>query len=295
MMNFIRKDEAFFLFLWGSGYIATKFAVPHAGTFSLLFYRYLLVVLIAGLWITYKNQWQRPDIRSAVYGFLAHFLWLVLVIKSIEFGLNAGIAALFAATQPMMTALFAPLFLKEKSNFLQWLGIVIGFIGVYVLVSGNAEFTGIPYWVYSLPLLATLSITLVTLWEKKSTLMFKDNLPIFTSLFWQSLVTMVLLLPFAYYFESFKVDWELEFLLSLGWLAIMISLVGYGMMFFLIRTRGATRVSSLQYFVPAITMLLAWVILGESFSAMGLIGLIITLIGFYLIDLGDKKQSLQLA
>ena len=46
--------------------------------------------------------------------------------------------------------------------------------------------------------------------------------------------------------ENFAADWRIELLLGVIWLAVIASFGAYGLMFYLIRTRAATRVSALQ-------------------------------------------------
>jgi drug/metabolite transporter (DMT)-like permease len=62
-------------------------------------------------------------------------------------------------------------------------------------------------------------------------------------------------------------------------------------MFHLIRTREATRISALQYFVPPVTMVIAWAVFGEAFAGLGLLGLLITSFGFYLMSLSERRAS----
>ena len=62
-------------------------------------------------------------------------------------------------------------------------------------------------------------------------------------------------------------------------------------MFRLIRTRAATRVSALQYFVPPVTMLIAWLVFGEALSMNGLAGLLVTSAGFWLMARGAAKRG----
>ena len=133
----IQRDEILFLLLWCSGYIGAKYGLPHAGTFTLLFWRYVLVLVAAAAIITLRREWQRPDIGVFITGFLAHFVWLVAILKSFEFGISAGAAALLAAMQPALTALLAPLFLGERNNWLQWAGIGVGFLGVVVFIGAS--------------------------------------------------------------------------------------------------------------------------------------------------------------
>jgi len=93
-MTFLRRDETLFLLLWSSGYIGAKLGVPLAGTFTMLFWRYALVIVIVGLIVTWRGEWQRPDTGTFLTGFWAHFVWLVAILKAFELGIGAGTAAL---------------------------------------------------------------------------------------------------------------------------------------------------------------------------------------------------------
>ena len=65
----------------------------------------------------------------------------------------------------------------------------------------------------------------------------------------------------------------------------------YGLMFRLIRTRAATRVSALSYFAPPVTMLIAWPVFGEALTINGLAGLLVTSAGFWLMARGAAKRG----
>jgi len=299
-MTFLRRDEALFLLLWSSGYIGAKLGVPLAGTFTLLFWRYTLVIVIVGLVVTWRDEWRRPDAGTFLTGFWAHFVWLVAILKAFELGIGAGAAALIAAMQPAFTALLAPVFLNERNSILQWVGIGVGFAGVVIFIDADSGASGAALWVYALPALATASLTFITLWERrraaikletveKATSQSQQGMPIFTSLFWQGALTVLLLLPFAQQIEGFEADWRIELFLAVIWLAVIVSVGAYGLMFHLIRTRAATRVSALQYFVPPVTMLIAWLVFGESLTLNGLAGLLVTSVGFWLMARGERR------
>ena len=281
--NFIRRDEAVFLLAWCSGYIGAKIGLPFTGTFTLLFYRYVLVVLIVAVFVTWKRQWVKPTAASLIIGFLGHFIWMSTVYKSLELGMSAGAAALIAAMQPALTALLAPALLGEANTKRQWLGIAIGFAGVCIFVSQDVVLGGVAAWIYLLPAAATASLTAVTLLERRGELSATTApIPIATSLFYQAAITAALLAPLAWWFEGFHAAWtQPVFALSLLWLAVFPTLVAYGVMLHLIRTRDAARVSALQYFVPPVTMLLAYAAFGEELTLYGLLGLAVTAVGFY--------------
>ena len=126
-------------------------------------------------------------------GFLGHFLWLIAVLKALEFGISVGSAALIAAMQPVLTALIAPYLLAERNHLYQWLGVCVGFVGVAVFVWGDVKLSGTPLVTYLLPSIATISLTTITIIERHAAACIKPMLPIMTSLFWQLLVTLICL------------------------------------------------------------------------------------------------------
>ncbi len=284
----IGADELLFLLLWSSGYIGSKIGLPLSGTFTLLFFRYVIAVLLVGAHVSMRSEWHWPDQRSLLIGFLGHFLWLIAVLKALEFGISAGSAALIAAMQPVLTALIAPYLLAERNHLYQWLGVLAGFVGVAVFVWGDAKFSGTPLVIYLLPSIATISLTAITIIERRTPM-----LPIMTSLFEQLLVTLICLVPLAYWVEGFAAGWTLPFVFSIVWLGVVVSILSFFLMLHLIRTRNAARVSSLQYFVPPVTMLIAWPVFGEALSLLGFMGVFITAGGFFLIHRGEQALAQQ--
>ena len=236
--------------------------------------------------VTIRREWRRPDSGTFLTGFLAHFVWLVVIFKAFEFGFSAGAAALIAAMQPALTALLAPIFLNERNSWLQWAGIAVGFLGVVIFVGADRTATGAALWVYLLPLLASASLTFITIWERRRTSNPAGDMPIFTSLFWHAALTAGLLVPLALWFEEFAATWNGDLVFSVVWLVVVVSVLAFGLMFHLIRTREATRVSALQYFVPPVTMILAWIVFAEALTLNGMAGLGVTMAGFWLMQRG---------
>lgn len=290
-MRLLKGDELLFLLLWCSGYIGAKLGVPVAGTFTLLLYRFIMVALFVAVIITVRREWRPPDRDTLLVGFFAHFVWLVAILKAFEFGLNAGSAALIAALQPALTALVSPFLLGEMNDRLRWCGIGVGFAGVLVFVAGDMQLSGTPLWVYGLLLLATMCLTFVTVWGRRASKADRRNIPVMTALFWHALLATICLAPFAWWFEGFASEWGGQLVFATIWLAIPVSVGAYGLMFHLIRTREATRISALQYFVPPVTMVIAWAVFGEAFAGLGLLGLLITSFGFYLMSLSERRAS----
>ena len=97
------------------------------------------------------------------------------------------------------------------------LGVGVGFAGVVIFIGADSGASGAGLWVYALPVLATASMNFVTLWERHRAAIkleiaantcspSEPNMPIFTSLFWQGALTVLLLLPLTQQFENFAAD-----------------------------------------------------------------------------------------
>jgi drug/metabolite transporter (DMT)-like permease len=144
-----------------------------------------------------------------------------------------------------------------------------------------------------MPSIATISLMTINIIERRSAACMTPMLPIMTSLFWKLLVTLICLAPLAYWVEGVAADWTLLFVFSIVWFGVVMSILSFFLMLHLIRTRDAARVSSLQYFVPPVTMLIAWPVFGEALSLPGFVGLFITASGFFLIHRGERALAHQ--
>jgi hypothetical protein len=74
-------DELLFMLLWSSGCIGFKNGLSLSGTFSLLFFCFVIVVLFVGAHVSLQSEWHWPDQRSLLIGFLGIFFGLVLFSK----------------------------------------------------------------------------------------------------------------------------------------------------------------------------------------------------------------------
>mgnify|MGYP004151615405 CR=1 FL=1 len=91
----------------------------------------------------------------------------------------------------------APPLLGEKNKWLQWASIAVGFVGVIIFIGADQRATEAALWVYLLPMLATASLTCITLSERRRAGRPAYTMPAFTALFCQGLLTAILLLPLA--------------------------------------------------------------------------------------------------
>lgn len=270
-----------FVLLWSTGFIGAKLGLPHAAPLSFLFVRYLLVIsLMASLALLWRAPWPRGGrlwFHIGVSGLLVHGLYLSGVFVAIGSGLPAGIASLVVGLQPLLTATVAGWLLGEAIRPRQWVGLLLGFVGVALVVSGKlgAGFSLDALW----PAVAALiGITAGTLYQKRFCPRFDWRSGAVAQFIPTALVTGAIVALQ----DDIHIDWTGEFVFALGWLVLVLSVGAISLLNWLIRHGSAVNVASLFYLTPPTTALLAWLIFGETLPGIALVGMALAVWGVYL-------------
>jgi drug/metabolite transporter (DMT)-like permease len=286
-----------FVLLWNSGFIGAEYGLPYTAPFTLVFWRYLALTVLIGLYLLIMDRFRKINWSVTGYnmlvGFLAHGVWLTCVLLSLEQDVPAGIVALVVALQPLATGAFSGITVGEPTPIHRWIGLIIGFGGVAFTVLFRIDFNA-PESVfgYLIPLGSVIAITVATLIQRKMDI--KDtnhHLPLDLTLFYQSLATTLAVAIPAIFWETLDTRWVPEFIYAMGWLIIGVSFGAYAVMWLLIERMDATRVASLFYFGPPVTMLMAWMAFGDTLTITDIIGLAIVFTGIVLTQIKPKKLT----
>jgi drug/metabolite transporter (DMT)-like permease len=269
--------------LWSTGFVGAKYGLPYAEPLTFLLWRFVLVVaLMLPLALAMRAAWPRTMAQTAhvaAAGVLMQGGYLGGVFCAIHLGMSAGVIALMVGIQPILTAFAsAPLF-GETLRARQWLGLVLGFGGVLLVVLGRSALSGITPATLALSALALLSITSGTLYQKR----YCGAVDLRTGSVIQFCASAVVLLPLALAFESMQVRWTGEFIGALVWLAVVLSIGAISLLYVLIRKGAATTVASFFYLVPPTTAVMAYVMFDETLSAMAMAGMALAAIGVALV------------
>jgi drug/metabolite transporter (DMT)-like permease len=277
----IRFAPLLFVVLWSTGFIGAKYGLPHAEPLSFLLVRYLLVVSLMTLialatrapWPKDGRQW----FHIGIAGLLVHAIYLGGVFVAISKGLPAGVTSLVVGIQPLLTAVGAGWLLNEAVLKRQWFGLVLGFVGVTMVVSGKlgSGFELDALW----PALAALAgITAGTLYQKR----FCPSFDWRTGAIAQFLPTAIATGAVVALSDNFHVDWVPDFIFALAWLVLVLSLGAISLLNMLIRRGTAVNLASLFYLVPPCTALIAWLLFDEKLAGMALVGMALAVWGVYL-------------
>ena len=272
---------AVFVLIWSTGFIVAKFGLPYSSPLWFLNLRFVGVVLVLLVAIRFVEvPWPARDAvrHIAVAGVLMQAGYLGGVWVAISEGMPAGLAALIVGLQPVLTALVAPA-IGERVSARQWAGFALGFCGVILVVIDRITLIALPVSSIVLAVVALLSITGGTLYQKRRCPSFDLRAGTLIQ-FGASLVVTV---PLALLFEPWNVRFTPQFIGALGWSILVLSIGGMALLFPLIRRGEATRVTSLFYLVPPVTAVMAWAAFGERFSQRAMLGMACAVVGVALV------------
>ena len=271
---------AFFVLVWSTGFVVAKFGLPYAPPLTFLLLRFAGVsCVLLPLIVLSRAPWPRDWRRVALAGVLMQAGYLGGVWCAIKIGMPAGISALIVGMQPVLTAFAAPL-VGESLKPRQWLGLAIGLGGVALVVANKMHLAGLSPESLGLCVMALLSITTGTLYQKR----FCPHFDLRSGALVQFIASMIVLLPFAIVFEHLdwtlsSVEWTPHFVAALLWAILALSIGATFLLFALIRKGAATKVTSLLYLTPPTTAVMAWLMFGEMLSIAGMVGMALAAVG----------------
>jgi len=270
-----------FIILWSSAFVSGQFIVQSASPFASLTFRFFIVGICFLIFSYYLREKVfvkfNLAIQACITGILFHGFYLGGVFFSYSVGLSATLSALIVGLQPVLTNILSGPILKERITFIQWIGILLGFIGT-ILVIGYDIGVKIPIIGLAASIVALLGATIATIWQKKIT----SNLTLSVNNFYQAFAASIFLFIISLIFEVPSINFDTRFNLSMGWQIIMVSFGAYAILMYLIKTGTASKTSSLFFLVPPVTAIMAWLVLGEKLSIFDIIGLLICAFGVYI-------------
>ena len=276
-----------FVFLWSTGFIIARYSMPYAEPMTIIFIRFGSVVLcMLPVVMIWKAPWPNRSqiIHIAIAGALLQAGYVGGVWAAVKEGMSAGLTALIVGLQPILTAWFAA-WIAEKVTPKQWLGLILGLLGVGLVVWAKLSLTGMSHLSLVFIVIALLSITLGTLYQKKYCAQFDLR----TGSVIQFAASALICLPLMFLFETREIIWAPELILSLIWAVLALSIGAISLLFVMIRNGEATRVTSLMYLTPPTTAIMAWLLFNEPITWTIILGIAITMSAVILVNRTTSK------
>ena len=271
-----------FILLWSSAFITTKPIIDNSDPFSALAFRFALVTLGFYIYSIYSKHKilinKKYFFESFLSGVLFHGFYLGGVFYSISKGMPTGIAALIVTLQPVLTNALSGPILGEKVSIKQWVGVFLGFTGA-TLVLGFDIGSNIPLLGLIATIIALLSITFSTIWQKK----LSNNLPLSVSNMYQALGgSLFHIFIIILFINDPYIEFSKTFVIAMSHQIFLVSFGAFTILMYLIKNNSASKTVSIFFLIPATSAFMAWFFLDESMTNLDLIGFLVTSIGVYI-------------
>lgn len=279
------------MLLWGSSFVAFKYAVMFFDPIVVVFMR---MVLSAFLFLLVLPRWRPQNLRREDLGFMIFMalcepcFYFVFEGQALTLT-SASQAGMVAATLPVLVAVCAGFFLGERLTARSWSGLILALAGVvWVSVSGVAtEAAPRPLFGNFLELLAMFCAAGYTVSMKKLCARYS---PWFLTAV-QSMVGTVFFLPLLFLPttvmpQAFPPGPSLAVL----YLCVCISIGAYGFYNYGISKLPAWQASAFVNLIPVFSMLLGWLCLGERLTAWQLAGVAMVFAGVLLCQQWPERE-----
>lgn len=273
--------------IWGSTYLWVKISVAELSPIFLASFRFIcagaLIFLIAKIMrIPLKIPAQQMK-NSMLAGLFFLVIGNGLMVWSLKY-VDSGFAALEISAQPLVVLLMMRLLQGKKIKAMSMIGVLLGMVGIYLLVSQKQIVTK------EGALTGILMILVCMLsWAYGSLFVAKVDLPknFFVStgyqMFSAGLVLMVISLLLGETWVrptvwSGKTQLSMVLLISLG------SIVAFTSFNYLLKVVSPEKVATSTYVNPIVALFLGWYFLGEQITGQSILAAVILLTGVYFIN-----------
>lgn len=277
--------------IWGSAFFNIKISsadyTPMALAFGRIFFAALVMIIycfIRGIHIeAFGENWH----WYATIGLVN----LVLPFFFISFGIvkvQSNMAAILMSTAPIFAAILSHLFIPdEKINFLKFLGILVGFLGIIFLFSDDLLINSSNIFYAFMVILGPAFYTLGGLFSLRLKHV-KNEVVTSSILVW----AVMILLPIMFIFENpLDLKPSLGPTISLFYLGVVATAIAWLMRFYILQKNGLVFQSQVAYIIPIFGLIFGYIFLQEKITYKIIVALIAVLISTYLIEKSKKSKT----
>ena len=273
------------LLAWGSSWFAISFQLGDVAPQVSIVWRFLLASIILFIWCYFRGlklsfPW-RDHLSWLLLGF---FLFCVNYICAYfgTFYLASGLVCLIFSTLTLFTVFNGFIFFKKPIRLPILVGAVVGIAGLSIIFSNeisSADWSlesGVVkgfFWMLLATFFASIGMLLSGQFQARKMPLVQSNA--FSMLYG----SLILVFYIAVSDVSFSFNTSYSYVISLVYLALIASVIGFGVYLKLVGNIGADKASYVNIFTPTIALLLSTLFENYEWSWVGLIGVLLIIIG----------------
>lgn len=278
-----------FAAMWSSAFATARVIVAHAPPLASLSVRFLISGMIAVLIARALGQtWRLAPAQAravVLFGLCQNALYLGLNFVAMQW-VEASLAAIIAASMPLIAAALGWLVFREKVAPLGIAGLVAGLIGVGLIMgtrlSGGADPLGIALCIAGAVALAVATLT-VRGASSGGNLLMVVGLQMLVGSATLGLVSAVT--------ETLSVSWSPAFLAAFAYQIAVPGLAATLIWFALVGRIGSTRAATFHFLNPFFGVAIAVALLGEAVRPLDILGVAVTMAGILAVQLSRRPPG----
>lgn len=260
--------------LWGTSFAVIKLGLNHLPPLLFSALRFTAAAIPAVFFVPFPREYWKQVLAIGLFLGVLKFSFLFLALKG---QISASLASVLLQSQVFFTVILCYVFLSEKIQKQQLLGIVISVLGFILLfVFGDGTFT----------LLGLIMIACAGLFWACSNVIMKSmqNINLLQVMVWVCLIPPVPLFVLSYFIETQQPLSLLATISLNGWLSIVFlaycsTLLAYAIWGSLLRNYTAIMITPFALLIPVVGILASDFLLGEELNNIEIISASIIMLG----------------
>lgn len=280
------------MLLWASSFIALKIAFRGFDPMVVIFGRMMvasLCFLVIGKRLARSLDYRPGDYKPLLFmAFCEPCLYFIFEAKAIE-NTSASQAGLLTAMLPILVMISATFLLKEVNSKKSWFGAILAVIGVCWLTAESTPTADAPNPVLGnfYEFLAMVCATGYTISLKQLTRRYSPFL--LTAV--QAVTGTLFFLPLMFLpGHTLPASFPLVPTLAVIYLGAVITLGAYGLYNFSLKHVPASRAAIFVNLIPVFSVLLGWLVLGETLSPPQWLAAAVVMAGVFLSQQQSAEQ-----
>jgi len=269
------------MMLFGSTFVFTKIVYKHYQPLSTIFTRLVISSVLLLLVIRFSPDRQKILKKDLKYFFALALFEPFFYFIGESFALqivSSTISSVIIATIPVFTPLIAFVILKEKISMINIFGLIVSFLGVFVLVINKDLTLNAPAKGILLLFLAVASAVFASVIMKK----LSANYSSLTVITYMNLIGAAYFLPLFLIFEFngfIHTPFYFDSAASMVYLALFGSSLAFIFYFKAVKAIGINKSNAFSNTIPVFTVLFSYIIIHEPPTINKLLGMFIVITG----------------
>lgn len=270
------------IFLWASAFVGIRAGLQDYSPEGLALLRYIIAsICMAAIYfrMPQRNSMRFRDVCGLMAVGVVGIGIYNLTLNYGELSISSGMSSFVISQSPIITAIFAGMFLGERLNLPRALGFIVSVMGVTLIAIGEK---GGFKWDVSITyiLIATLACGFYSILQKPFLKKY-HAIEATTYIIWGGTLFLAFFLP-QLQRDLLHASWSST--LTVVYLGVFPAAIGYLAWSYVLAQIPASRAVSFLYFMPFLATILGWVCLGEVPMWISIAGGLLAIVGVWLVN-----------